>query len=85
MAVKTRGFTRNADAAWPCQRLRIGWALLLFFVFEVTIGHKLPLAIPILAFGTGLALLGSASYAIRTWKLQAQIALIMDALDHRLT
>lgn len=83
MEDKRRGFTQNTDGSWPCQRLRIGWALVLFFVFELTIGQKLPLLIPILAFGSGLALLGSAGFAIRSWKMQAQIALIMDALDRR--
>lgn len=73
----------SAKEAWPCQRLRTGWILVLFFLFETTIGQKLPEVMPILALGLGLALLGSALYAIRTWKQKAQIALIMDALDHR--
>ena len=73
----------RANQAWPCQRLRIGWTLVLFFVFEVSVGQQLPTIMPILALGLGLALLGSAVYAIRTWKLKAQMALILDALDRR--
>lgn len=80
---RTRAAIQRASEAWPCQRLRVGWSLVLFFVFEVTLGRQLPEVMPILALGMGLALLGSAVYAIRTWKLKAQIALIMDALDHR--
>jgi len=81
-AAKIRALSK-ANEAWPCQRLRLGWSLIFFFVFEVTLGRQLPEAMPILALGLGLALLGSASYAIRVWKQKAQIALIVDALDHR--
>lgn len=80
---RTRSAFQRAEEAWPCQRLRIGWTLVLFFVFEVTLGHQLPDIMPILALGLGLSLLGSALYAIRDWKLKAQLALITDALDHR--
>lgn len=77
-----RTLSERAESAWPCQRLRVGWSLLIFFVFEVTLGQRLPEVMPLLALGLGLALLGSAMYAIRNWKLKAQIALIMEALDH---
>ena len=73
----------RADEAWPCQRLRIGGSLLLFFLFEVTLGQRLPEVMAYMTLGLGLALVGSALYAIRAWKQKAQIALIVDALDHR--
>lgn len=78
-----QGSRVNLEKGWPCQRLRMGWALVLFFVFEVTIGKQLPEAMPFMSLGLGLAFLGSAMYAIREWKLKAQIALIQDALDRR--
>lgn len=68
---------------WPCQRLRMGWSLVLFFVFEMTIGQKLPQVLPILALGLGVASLVSAMYAIRTWKLKARLAIIQEALESR--
>lgn len=83
MTARARTAIQRASDAWPIQRLRMGWSLVLFFVFEVTLGRQLPEIMPAIALGLGLALLGSAVYAIRTWKLKAQIALIMDALDHR--
>ena len=80
--IENRAWER-AEEGWPCQRLRVGWSLVLFFLFETTIGQKLPEAMPYLALGLGLASLLSAMYAIRTWKLKAQIALIQDALEQR--
>lgn len=70
----TREVLKSVDEAWPCQRLRIGWALVLFFLFEVTLGRQLPEVMPYLALGLGLALLGSALYAIRVLRY---------ALEHR--
>lgn len=66
---------------WPCQRLRIGYALVLFFVFEVTLGRQLPLAVPFMMLGFGLALLVSAFQSIRAWKLHAKIKLIQQAIE----
>lgn len=77
-----RAFER-VEEAWPCQRLRVGWSLVLFFLFETTIGRQLPEVMPYLGLGLGLASLLSAMYAIRTWKLKAQIALVQDALEQR--
>ncbi len=79
----TQRLNERADKTWPCQRLRLGWSLVIFYVFELTMGQQLPEVMPWLALGLGLAMLGSAMYAIRSWKMKAQIALIMDALDHR--
>ena len=69
------------DCGWPCQRLRVGWALVLFFFFERLIGQQLPEVMPFLMLGMGVALLASAMFAIREWKLEAQLALIQDAID----
>jgi hypothetical protein len=82
MDSRAHGALESVAEAWPCQRLRMGWGLVLFFLFEVTLGRRLPEVLPYLALGLGLALLGSALYAIRVWRLKAQIALIMEALDH---
>ncbi len=71
------------DRGWPCQRLRLGWALVLFFFFEVLVGKQLPEVMPFLILGVGLGCLASAVFAIRDWKLEAQLALIQDALDRR--
>jgi hypothetical protein len=71
------------EKGWPMQRLRMGWSLILFFFFETQIGRQLPLVIPILSFGLGVACLVSATRAIREWKLNAQIAVLVDALDRR--
>lgn len=75
--------TRIPDRGWPCQRLRLGWAFVLFFFFETLIGKKLPEAMPFISLGLGVALLAHAMHAIREWKLSAQIALIMDAIESR--
>lgn len=71
------------EAGWPCQRLRLGYGLVFFFLFEVTYGRQLPEAMPFLMLGLGLTLLISAFQSIRSWKLKAKIALIQEALEHR--
>ncbi len=71
------------EKGWPCQRLRMGWSLVLFFFFEITIGRKLPNELPFLALGLGVALLASAMLAIRDYRLVAQLAVIQDALERR--
>ena len=69
------------ESGWPCQRLRLGYGLLFFFLFEVTYGQQLPQALPFLMLGIGITLLISALQSIRTWKLQTKIALIQEALE----
>jgi hypothetical protein len=59
------GVGKNVEEAWPVQRLRIGWSLVLFFFFETLIGKQLPLAIPYLSLVAGAGLLVSAMVAIR--------------------
>lgn len=71
------------DRGWPCQRLRLGWALVMFFFFETLVGQQLPIVMPYLMLGIGLGCLGSAVFAIRDWKMAEQLALIQDALDRR--
>lgn len=83
MSRETMSTTVDFESGWPCQRLRLGYGLLFFFVFEVTYGRQLPEAMPFLILGLGLALLVSAFQSIRTWKLQTKIALIQEALEHR--
>ena len=58
-------------------------SLVLFFFFETLIGKQLPIAMPYLALGLGLALLGWATLAIREWRMQAQLAMIQEVLDRR--
>lgn len=70
-----------SDEGWPCQRLRLANGLLLFFAFEVLIGKQLPTPMAYMLLGLGLASLVSAIIAIRSWKLDAQINLIKQALD----
>lgn len=70
------------ESGWPCQRLRLGYGLLLFCLFEVTYGQQLPQALPFLMLGLGMTLLVSAFQSIRTWKLKTKIALIQEALEH---
>lgn len=70
------------ESGWPCQRLRIGYGLSFFFLFEVTYGQQLPQALPFLMLGLGITLLVSAFQSIRTWKLKTEIALIQEALEH---
>lgn len=61
-------------ADWPCQRLRIGISLVLFYVFETLIGRQLGQVIAIVALGLGLACLASAGLAIKRWKLAEQLS-----------
>jgi hypothetical protein len=72
-----------AENGWPVQRLRMGWSLILFFFFETMIGKQLPIVMPFLALGMGLALLGWAMIAIRDHKQEARLAVIQAALDRR--
>jgi len=72
------------ENGWPCQRLRMGWSLVLFYFFETLIGKQLPLVMPLIGLAIGLGLLLWAGVAIREWKLQAQLAIIQDALDRRI-
>ena len=73
--------SRISEAGWPCQRLRLAVGLLGFVLFEITLGRKLPAPLTLLIFACGVAALVSAWGAIQRWKLSAQIALIMDAID----
>ncbi len=73
----------DLEKNWPCQRLRIGWALLLWCVFEVLIGHKLPKVVTGLMMGGALALLTSAMLAIRQLKLATRVSVLKDALESR--
>jgi len=82
MSGETPSTNVDFESGWPCQRLRLGYGLLLFFAFEVTYGQQLPQALPFLMLGLGLALLVSAFQSIRTWKLQTRIALIREAIEH---
>jgi hypothetical protein len=66
---------------WPVQRLRMGWALVLFYFFEVHIGKSLPQVMAFIALGMGIACLVSAMTAIREMKLQAEIADRVDEID----
>ncbi len=69
------------EEGWPVQRLRMGWALVLFFVFEILIGRSLPQIMPILALAIGVVCLASAMMTIRERRLDARIAERVDALD----
>jgi hypothetical protein len=78
------GSDRNAlvrEEGWPCQRLRMAFSLILFYFFETLIGKQLGPVIAIVALGIGLASLASAMHAIKKWRLEAQLAVIQDALD----
>lgn len=75
--------SRDLEEGWPCQRLRLGFGLLLFFFFEVTIGRKLPPAFAGVMLGLGVASLVSAASAIATWRQSAQLASILQALEQR--
>lgn len=83
MSGRERPKTEIDERGWPVQRLRMGWSLVLFFFFETLIGKQLPIAMPYLALGLGLALLGWATLAIREWRMQAQLAMIQEVLDRR--
>lgn len=71
------------EQGWPCQRLRMGWSLVLFCIFELILGKQLPVAIPYMALGLGLACLVSAMYAIRMWRIEAKLLSVRGALDRR--
>lgn len=72
------------EEGWPCQRLRIGYGLILFFFFETFIGQTLGPVMPILMLGGGIACLASAVQAIRDWQQSSKIAVLVRALDeHR--
>lgn len=68
------------EDGWPCQRVRLAIGVLLFFVFEVTIAQQLPtiIMLPILGIGVGCAI--SAFYAIRSFKIEAEVDMIMDSI-----
>lgn len=66
----------DPERGWPCQRLRLGFGLVLFFLFEVTIGRKLPNVLPLLALGVGAACLVSGAFAVRSWLLTMKLASI---------
>ena len=53
------------EEGWPVQRLRMGWALVLFFFFETLIGKQLPQIMPLIALFLGAGLLISAMFVIR--------------------
>jgi hypothetical protein len=73
----------DEEHGWPCQRLRLGFSLVLFFFFEVLVGKKLPPLMPFLMLGAGLGLLVSARFAIRDWRLALQLAAVRGALEAR--
>src|SRR5687767_4264925 len=79
--VSGMGELRPLEEGWPCQRLRVAFGLILFFFFEILLGKKLPEVMPILCLGFGIACLASAISAIRSWKMNAQLSLIQDALS----
>jgi hypothetical protein len=60
----------DLEESWPVQRLRLGWALVLFYFFEVHIGQQLPKVLPLFALGLGVACLVSAMTAIRDARLR---------------
>lgn len=68
------------EEGWPIQRLRIAFALILFYFFETLIGKSLGFAIAIIALGTGIACLVSAMQAIKEWQDKARIALLQEAI-----
>lgn len=71
----------SLEETWPVQRLRMGWALVLFYFFEIHIGQSLPKMMAFLALGLGLACLVSAMTVIREMKLNARIADTVDSID----
>lgn len=72
-----------SEEGWPCQRLRIGFSLILFFFFETLIGKQLPYVMALLALGLGIACLASAVSAIQRWKFQQQLAVVRAVVrDH---
>lgn len=73
-----------SEEGWPCQRLRMAFSLILFFVFERYIGQRLPAAMPFIALGTGFACLVSAMHAIQSWKAAAHLS-VLKAIESRAT
>jgi hypothetical protein len=73
------------DAGWPCQRVRLAIGCLLFFLFEVTIGQKLPPPITLLILGLGLVSGWSAFDAIKSYKQRLQLDVIRRAFNDRLS
>lgn len=71
----------SLEEGWPCQRLRIAFALILFYFFETLIGKQLGPVIAIVALGLGLACLASAMQAIKKWKQHSQTSMILEALQ----
>lgn len=69
----------DLEKDWPCQRLRLGYGLVLFFVFEVALGRQLPLPLAFMALGLGSALLVSAYQQIRVWRLRSKVRLLQAA------
>jgi hypothetical protein len=74
---------RPLEEGWPAQRLRIAFGAFLFVIFELTLGKKLPLIMVWTMLGLGIASMFSAHKAIQRWKLESQIRLLQEALDHR--
>ena len=66
---------------WPCQRLRVGYGLVLFALIELLLLGKLPTVLPFMMLGLGSACLISAWSAVRAWRLETQLAMIKDALS----
>ena len=48
------------DEGWPCQRLRLAFGSLFFFLFEITIGKQLPGVMSAMIFGLGVGSFASA-------------------------
>lgn len=59
----------------------MAYALMLFFVFEVGVGQKLPPLMTFLMLMVGMTCFVSARQAIREWKLAYQLVRIQDAID----
>ncbi len=74
---------KNAEDYWPCQRLRLAFGCLLFFLFEMSLGKKLPPILTWMIFSVGVGSFMSALLALRTYKLRYQIELIQKALKER--
>jgi hypothetical protein len=72
---------RTLEEGWPIQRLRIAFALILFYFFETMIGKQMGFAIAIIALGLGIASLVSAMQAIKEWQDNARIHLIQEAIN----
>lgn len=74
---------KSIDAMWPCQRIRLAFGALLFFIFEVTIGKQLPMLMTYLILGLGMTCAVSAFFALRSFKLQYQLDRIKSAFQER--